>query len=73
MIRDFGANTHTNKWGVRKSDLRYISAGIVHLHIISTECGYQVLLTKTCNGGTISDILNFIANLSTLKSKHYAF
>ncbi len=41
-----------------------ISASIKY--IIPTECGYQVLVTKTCPGGRVSDILtNFIPNIST--------
>ncbi len=41
------------------------------LFIVTAECGYQVLVTKTCNGGRISYILtNFIPKLSVLKGKH---
>ncbi len=40
--------------------------------VISAYCGYQILVTKLCNGGRISYILtNFIPNISALNSKRF--
>ncbi len=41
---------------------------------ISSECGYQILVTKIWNGGKISSILtNFIPNIRALNSKHFTY
>ncbi len=37
--------------------------------MISAKCGYQILVTKICDGGRISYIItNFIPNISALNS-----
>ncbi len=36
-----------------------------YVYIIFAECGYQIFLTKICNGGRMSHILiNIIPNIS---------
>ncbi len=34
-----------------------------------SECGYQMLVAKICNGGRIS----YIPNISALQSKHFIY
>ncbi len=42
--------------------------------ILAAKCGYQILVTKICNGGRISYILtNFIPNITALNSKHFTY
>ncbi len=56
-------------WGLENSYGRYISWYQVHIN--SSECGYQILVIKTCNAGRISNIwTNFTLNISALNSKH---
>ncbi len=51
MIWDFGADARTDIKGARKFRFRYICRCYVN---ILGECGYQILVTKVCNGGWIS-------------------
>ncbi len=38
---------------------------------ISSECGYEIPLTKICKGGWVyTKLSNFIPNISALNSKH---
>ncbi len=61
-----GADADTDIRELENSEIRRIDQ-----HIISAECGYQILLTKICDGGGISYILkNFIPNISALNRKH---
>ncbi len=51
-----------------------ISADILYICIILPECGYQMLVTKMCNGGWISYILkSFISDISALNSKYFTY
>ncbi len=51
----------------KNCDIRYIAQ--YYKYNISAECGYQILVTKICNGGKISYILrNFIPNISVWSS-----
>ncbi len=41
--------------------------------IISAECGYRVFVTRICNGGRISYLLNFISKLKCTEQKTLTF
>ncbi len=72
-IWNFGGRCQYQLLGVKK--FRYlINIGWYCTYVISTECGYQVLVTKTCYGGRISYVLtNIILNFSALRSKHFTY
>ncbi len=56
-------------------NIQYIK--IFNIYKKSTECGYQIVVTKICNEGRISYIeqsfSNFIPNISALNSKHFTY
>ncbi len=53
-------------------DIRYICW--YNRCTILTECGYEILVTKLCNGGRKSYIwTNFIPNISAMNSKQFTF
>ncbi len=55
----FWSDDDTNIMEEKHADIQHISC----------ECGYQILVTKTCNGGRISYILTkFIPNISALNT-----
>ncbi len=59
--------------GNKKIHMSTIFANII-ISIISAECGYQILVTKTVNGRRISYILtNFTKNISALNSKYLTY
>ncbi len=65
----FGANDDTN---IREKKILIFDMLASIVYIISVECGYQIHMTKICNGGRISYILtNFILNISALNSKPF--
>ncbi len=64
----FGTNAGTDIREQANSDIWYIR----QYYIMTAELGFQILVTKICNGGRISYILtNFISNVSPNKSKHF--
>ncbi len=70
---DFRGRCQYQILGVRK--FRYpLYTGWYFTYIISAECGYQKLVTKTYNGGRTSHILtNFNPNLSALNIEHFTY
>ncbi len=52
----FGTDIDANFREEDNSNIK-LFADIKYIFIISTECGYQILVTKICNGGRLSYIL----------------
>ncbi len=63
----FGANADNNNRKKENSDIRYIG----QYSIQYAECGYQICVSKICNGGRMSNKLN--PNIIVEKSKHFRF
>ncbi len=70
MIR--GADADTNIREQENSNIQYIAQ--YYMYIIATECGYQILMTKICNGGRVSYILtNLVLDINAVNGKHLTY
>ncbi len=45
----------------------------LQIYMISSECGFQILMTKICHGRRMSYILTSLIPNSLLSSKHFTY